>query len=64
MKKFLKQGTGMFDSGTQAAQLIPLYYESRPGQRKEFGDESSLVGNLQQASRASFNRYLWHEILV
>ena len=34
IKKFLKPGTGVFDSGTQAAQLIPLYYDLVPDSEK------------------------------
>ena len=34
VKKFLKQGTGIFDSGTQAAQLIPFYYDLVPDSEK------------------------------
>jgi alpha-L-rhamnosidase len=33
-KKFLKSGTGVFDSGTQAAQLIALYYNLVPESEK------------------------------
>ncbi len=34
VKAFLKPGTGVFDSGTQAAQLIPLYYNLVPESEK------------------------------
>jgi len=34
VNRFLKQGTGVFDSGTQAAQLIPLYYDLVPDSEK------------------------------
>ncbi len=34
VKKFLRPGTGVFDSGTQSAQLIPLYYELVPDTEK------------------------------
>jgi alpha-L-rhamnosidase len=34
VKRFLKQGTGIFDSGTQAAQVIPLYYDLVPDTEK------------------------------
>ncbi len=34
LNKFLRQGTGIFDSGTQAAQLIPLYYDLVPDSEK------------------------------
>lgn len=35
VKNFLKPGTGVFDSGTQAAQLISLYYNLVPTAEKE-----------------------------
>jgi len=35
VKTFLKPGTGVFDSGTQAAQLIPLYYNLVPENGKD-----------------------------
>ncbi len=41
VKKFLKQGTGVFDSGTQAAQLFPLYYDLVPDSEK-----NSAMGHL------------------
>ena len=34
VKTFLKPGTGVFDSGTQAAQLIALYYDMVPESEK------------------------------
>jgi alpha-L-rhamnosidase len=34
VKTFLKPGTGVFDSGTQAAQLIALYYDMVPENEK------------------------------
>lgn len=34
VKKFLKPGTGVFDNGTQAAQLISLYYNLVPENEK------------------------------
>jgi alpha-L-rhamnosidase len=34
VKTFLKPGTGVFDSGTQAAQLISLYYDLVPEKEK------------------------------
>lgn len=34
VKTFLKPGTGIFDSGTQAAQLISLYYYMVPENEK------------------------------
>ena len=41
LNKFLKQGTGIFDSGTQAAQVIPLYYDLVPGNEK-----NAAINNL------------------
>jgi alpha-L-rhamnosidase len=35
VKTFLKPGTGIFDSGTQAAQLISLYYDLVPESEKD-----------------------------
>jgi alpha-L-rhamnosidase len=38
---FLKQGTGIFDSGTQAAQVIPLYYDLVPE-----GEKNAAINDL------------------
>jgi alpha-L-rhamnosidase len=43
LNKFLKQGTGIFDSGTQAAQVIPLYYDLVPESEK-----NAVMNNLLQ----------------
>jgi alpha-L-rhamnosidase len=43
LNKFLKKGTGSFDSGTQAAQVIPLYYDLVPESEK-----NAAMNNLLQ----------------
>jgi alpha-L-rhamnosidase len=41
INKFLKQGTGIYDSGTQAAQVIPLYYDLVPE-----NERNAAINNL------------------
>jgi alpha-L-rhamnosidase len=43
LKSFLKPGTGVFDSGTQAAQLIALYYKLVPENEKEAAVDRLLL---------------------
>jgi len=43
INKFLKQGTGIFDSGTQAAQLFPLYYDLVPETEKQAAMNNLLL---------------------
>ncbi|HEY3372960.1 MAG TPA: family 78 glycoside hydrolase catalytic domain [Prolixibacteraceae bacterium] len=49
---FLKPGTGVFDSGTQAAQLISLYYDLVP--------EKAKAAALDQLLLEIFNRHQGH----
>jgi len=41
--KFLKKGTGIFDSGTQTAQLIPLYYDLVPEIEKQAAMDNLIL---------------------
>lgn len=43
VKTFLKPGTGIFDSGTQAAQLIALYYDLVPKEEKNAAVDQLLL---------------------
>jgi alpha-L-rhamnosidase len=43
VKTFLKPGTGVFDSGTQAAQLISLYYDLVPENEKKAAVDHLLL---------------------
>lgn len=43
ISNFLKPGTGIFDSGTQAAQLITLYYDLLPENEKEAAIDQLLL---------------------
>jgi len=43
IKKFLRPGTGVFDSGTQAAQLISLYYKLVPENEKTAAVDQLLL---------------------
>jgi alpha-L-rhamnosidase len=43
VKNFLKPGTGVFDSGTQAAQLITLYYNLVPSTEKDAAVDHLLL---------------------
>lgn len=52
VKKFLKPGTGIFDSGTQAAQLISLYYDLVPENEKQAALDHLLL--------EIFNRHRGH----
>jgi len=52
LNKFLKQGTGIFDYGTQASQVIPLYYDLVP--------ESEKSAAMNQLVLEIFNKHKGH----
>ena len=52
VQTFLKPGSGVFDSGTQAAQLIALYYDLVPGNEKAAAVDHLLL--------EIFNRHKGH----